>query len=133
METNREAELINDTVEGKTIQCPQCGFANKSGSKFCIKCGTKLIVAQNEMQSDIYGSAEEADKNEQSLPFKKAEEAPPEPAAEAFAKGNNSGNEANDEDSKSIKPYIEEKMAFAQGLPEWSLTPPSVLIRRKNG
>ncbi len=37
--------LGSPNVSAQTIQvgkCPQCGFTNKEGSKFCEECGTKL-------------------------------------------------------------------------------------------
>lgn len=118
METNRDTKKINTVTEGKAVQCPQCGFSNESNSKFCEKCGTTIVNNASKTTNDD---------ETQNLPFKKINETLLDSESPS---NNNIENVATEKSCDKITYYEEENLVFAQGLPEWSPNPPTVLVRR---
>lgn len=139
-------DMVNLAAAGESIQCASCGTMNKYGNKFCIKCGSGLI----------YG-APEADKSSASasVPFAEAVSETNSSTAqegevfakavsdtkEAFKSASGGGTDDTAKDKKSDGlPFAkvakhaaepEEVSVFAQGLPEWNIEPPQVMVRRK--
>ena len=82
--------------------CPKCGAENDNDYQFCMECGSALEQSMFAAREDL--------PEEKTIVRKK-------PAFENIFKP---GGE-----------YIDERNAFAEGLPEWSLRPPQVVVRRK--
>lgn len=101
MSAKRKAEFINAVANGKSIPCPSCNSANEPDSKFCYVCGAKLEFPS------LSG-------NSSNLSLTKDE-------GVAFGVIN-SLPQTSAESPKGI---------FAEGLPEWNLEPPQVVVRRR--
>lgn len=99
---------IKDTTGNEQV-CPKCGNGNKADCKFCVRCGTELSQITQNMNS---------------LDNKTSEIKPTETTALKKAET------VSTEKHKPEKKYVEPKNTFAQGLPEWSLEPPMVVVRR---
>ncbi|MCD7784754.1 MAG: zinc-ribbon domain-containing protein [Oscillospiraceae bacterium] len=115
MDAKTRANFINSVASGNVIPCPNCGAANKSDSKFCIQCGTKLgapAPAQTDSPKPAAAPAF-APVAEASVPQNVA------PAASVDIPAQNA----------QVR-YVEEKSVFAEGLPEWDIVPPQVVVRR---
>ena len=134
MDAKSKADFINSVASGSIVPCPKCGTNNNSGSKFCISCGESLS-APAEAQNDVPAFAPaEAQNNAPAF-------APTEPQnnVPAFAPAKESENgtapdvpkasEAANKPEIPVK-YEEPNNVFAQGLPEWSIEPPQVMVRR---
>lgn len=107
MDAKSRANFINSVAGGQNIPCPKCNTLNEPNSKFCISCGTPL---EKKVESNPVPFT----------PVKKVEEVKP--------------KEEYKEPVKVIKPvevYEEPESVFAEGLPEWSIEPPQVMVRRK--
>lgn len=102
MDAKSRANFINSVASGASVPCPKCGTSNKPDSKFCISCGAEITVS-GEAQNNAPA-------------FAPAQEAP------AFAP-------AQKAPAKAMK-YVEPANAFAKGLPDWSIEPPQVMVRR---
>ncbi|MCI9077898.1 MAG: zinc ribbon domain-containing protein [Lachnospiraceae bacterium] len=105
MDAKSRADFINSTAAGQIKVCPICQSGNNPDAAFCSVCGREL---------------KEPDTNNQDiLPFTNVDE--------EIA--------ATQEDIPYIKPaiknYHEPDNIFAKGLPEWSIEPPNLLVRRK--
>lgn len=94
MDAKSKANFINSVAAGTNIPCPKCGAINKADSKFCISCGTELVVPKAD-DASAFAPAQET------------------PVASA-----------------KVAKYVEPSSAFAEGLPEWSIEPPQVMVRR---
>ncbi len=97
----------------KKIFCTKCGAAHEPGTKFCTTCG-------NKMEEPVFAPvAEEPAPAPAFAPI--AEEPAPAPApAPAFAPV------AEKAPVKEEAPSV-----FADGLPEWDIVPPQVMVRRR--
>lgn len=111
-------------MDAKRI-CPNCHAEVKG--KFCTKCGAKY---QEPVQEKAIEKAGEA-------PFKPLKEAKAPEAPEAMPRAKEAKPETGRSapifraitEPKPAKP--EEKSALAKGLPEWTIEPPQVVVRRK--
>lgn len=106
MDGKSRAEFINAVAAGKK-PCANCNTLNEADSKFCEACGAPLSELPTE-ESDATQEAECTEKQEL-----KAE-----------------GSEQKNEKLIHEK-YIEPESVFAEGLPEWNIEPPQVVVRRK--
>lgn len=103
MDARSKANFINAVAGGQSVPCPRCNAMNKATAKFCVACGAPL--ARKEEDSAVPFA-----------PAKRAEPAPPETA------------------EKTVRPaveYQEPESVFAEGLPDWDIEPPQVVVRRK--
>lgn len=142
MNAKSKADFINAVAGGGKIPCPNCNALNDADSKFCITCGTKLIRPEPKPEADLpFPKVEQtppAQKPQADLPFRKVEQ-PVEPVqAEAPQKKEVPFQTVSD--AKQVPEtkqevlygaYVEPKSVFAEGLPEWSIEPPQVVVRRK--
>lgn len=162
MNAKSKADFINSVAAGSTIPCPQCGMVNESDSKFCVSCGTKLSPPQKPQvhepafeqvkeedpyksafgqvkEEETYQSAFEQVKEEDQ--YKPAfgqvkEEKPYKPAFEQ-AKEKESYAPSSEEVKEremfaQVSQYVERSNALAEGLPEWTIEPPQVMVRRRS-
>lgn len=104
MDAKSRANFINAVADGTTVPCPKCGRGNKPGSRFCAGCGAEL---------EAPAKADTA-----FAPVKEEAPAAAAPAAGAAAA------------TKAVR-YEEPSHVFAEGLPDWSLEPPMVMVRRR--
>ena len=153
------ADFVNSAAAGKAVQCQFCGAQNQYGNKFCIKCGHALIYAsprsappaaaakpeKKAEPSTPFAAAKPEKKTEPGTPFaaakpeKKTEPGTPFAAAkpEKKAKPGTPFAAAKPEKKTAFETFEEvlkeheEVSVFAQGLPEWDLEPPQIMVRRK--
>jgi len=111
MDAKSKADFINSFTSAETIPCPACGTNNKSDSRFCISCGNELTKAVAE------------EKSNSSAAF-------PQTSDETKVSAEATEKAADPVKVEQHVVYIEPSKAFALGLPEWSIEPPSVPIRR---
>ena len=138
------ADFVNSAAAGKAVQCQFCGAQNQYGNKFCIKCGHALIYA-SPRSAPPAAAAKPEKKAEPGTPFaaakpeKKTEPGTPFAAAkpEKKAKPGTPFAAAKPEKKTAFETFEEvlkeqeEVSVFAQGLPEWDLEPPQIMVRRK--
>lgn len=109
MDAKSKTSFINSVTPEVRVKCPKCGADNKQENKFCLSCGAEMArVAKAAFESvgaNTSSTAADADKA-----AKEVEESPTV--------------------VKEHKKYIEPTDAFAKGLPEWSLEPPQMPVRR---
>lgn len=110
MDAKSKADFINSVAAGTVIPCPKCGTANESDSKFCISCGAELSTPQTP-QADAPAFEQVKEKE---TPAKET------PVQETSAKVT----------PAQVSKYVEPNNVFAEGLPEWSIEPPQVMVRR---
>lgn len=108
MDINSIDEKKNVTTEGGTVPCPKCGEMNKSECAFCIMCGAKMPGSTESKRVAAFETV-----------LKKDDVTPEKNVA------------ANQPKTKEPFKYVPPASAFAQGLPEWSIEPPQVMVRRK--
>lgn len=172
---------LESATPQENLQCPNCNTVNKADSRFCIGCGAELNQkasidtapafatvkeqpAENAEPNTVDEEATEglADATDTTPAFAAAEEQPTEDAepntvteevtekladatdmAPAFATVEARSEEIPEknvevnETSKAVEPiFVQEEIdddsvsVFAQGLPEWNLEPPQVMVRR---
>lgn len=107
MDAKSKANFINAVAVGTSTVCPKCGKEVKPNSLFCTFCGTNLSA------------------NEAAPKTAPAFEPVKEQTAPAFEQIQNPAAENN------APLYQEPVCVFAEGLPEWSLEPPQVMVRRR--
>ena len=134
MDAKSKAEFINAVASGAEIPCPQCGARNTSSSKYCMTCGAELSVSEKQTTA-APAFAPVSDEN--ASPEAPANNAP----AFAPVSDENASPEAPANDAPAFEPakaapppvvekYVEPHNVFADGLPEWSIEPPQVMVRR---
>ena len=160
MDARSKASFINAVADGKLLVCPNCQFGNPLDSRFCIKCGHQLkenkpvdttpafaaveetsAVSQSPAFASVeetpavsHASVEETPAVSQSPAFASVEETPAVSQSPAFAAVEEKAAKTKAPAFASVPVVQEEeepKSAFAQGLPEWSLEPPMMVVRRK--
>ena len=115
MDAKSKANFINAVASGDIIPCRECGTRNKSDSKFCISCGRELSPAAAQSSTAAFAAVTEETK-------------PSDTAVASVAQNNTSPTSAFA--PVSTVQYVEPSKAFALGLPEWSIEPPLVPVRR---
>lgn len=120
MDAKSKANFINSVAAGQEIECPKCQTKNKANGKFCIGCGEKLeAIPAAPVENKTPFATIDDDKKETVVVEEKAVEAPVAAPVEKVVE-------------KTVV-YVEPESVFAQGLPEWSVEPPQVVVRRKRG
>lgn len=140
MNAKSKADFIHAVAGGGKIPCPNCNTLNEADSKFCITCGTKLVRPESKPEEDLPFRKVDQDppvqKPEGDLPFRKVEP-PAEPVTGTAQKEvpfQTVSDAKQASETKQEVPYVvyaEPKSVFAEGLPEWSIEPPQVVVRRK--
>lgn len=131
------ANFVNAAASGEIIPCSNCGKANKPTSKFCTFCGTPLARKVPEAKPAFAPVTEPAP--EAKPAFAPAAEPAPE-AKPAFAPAAEPAPEPAPEAKPAFTPAAgpapapaaeEPVSVFAQGLPDWDIVPPHVMVRRR--
>ncbi len=120
MDAKSRANFINSVADGSLVPCPNCGSANKPEAKFCVTCGSAMAAPKAADNTPAFGPA--TDKS--NTPAFAPASAPADnnaAAAPAFAPA----------PAAPVSTYVEPASVFAEGLPEWSLEPPQVMVRRR--
>ena len=134
MDAKSKANFINAVASGDIIPCRECGTRNKSDSKFCISCGRELSPAAAQSSTAAFAAVTEETKPSDTAVASVAQNntsptsafAPVTPQeTPAFAVESRQTNAP-----VSTVQYVEPSKAFALGLPEWSIEPPLVPVRR---
>ncbi|MBL4935561.1 zinc ribbon domain-containing protein [Clostridium sp. YIM B02515] len=110
MNAKDRANFIN-SVQTDTIEkliCSACGAEITAGDKFCDNCGAEVVINNRELM-------------EEKAPLNRVRE----PAVKAAEKVKSKIADTQ------RKTYVEPINIFALGLPEWSIEPPQVVVRRK--
>ncbi len=114
MSAASRAEFINSAASGKMIPCLNCNTQNEPEALFCCVCGTKLVRKNSSEEAFQKVSSDSAKKKSSSVSIAKSDSPAFAPAVKSTLK--------EDEEPTSV---------FADGLPEWSIEPPQVVVRRK--
>ena len=123
MDAKSKANFINSVAAGESIPCPKCGNSNTADSKFCVFCGEKFVSSDKEgVSAPAFGSVNETEPAKESAP-----------AFGAVAETEAPANEAIPVQAQpaKVERYVEPSNVFAQGLPEWNIEPPQVMVRRR--
>ncbi len=134
MDARSKASFINAVADGQLLVCPNCQFGNPLDSRFCIKCGHQLKENKPVDTTPAFAAVEETSAVSQSPAFASVEETPAVSQSPAFAAVEEKAAKTKAPAFASVPVVQEEeepKSAFAQGLPEWSLEPPMMVVRRK--
>lgn len=153
-----DANIINTVASGAGITCPNCNTMNEADSLFCFVCGTKLAdvasaafepvaaaetatafepVASTETVNpfESVGATETTNAFEPVNVIETVKEDEKKEVAPAFTPVNEVKAEEPEvkapEVVKPVNNYVEPESVFAQGLPEWSVEPPQVVVRRR--
>lgn len=153
-----DANIINTVASGAGITCPNCNTMNEADSLFCFVCGTKLAdvapaafepVAAAETATafepvettetvnpfESVGATETTNAFEPVNVIETVKEDEKKEVAPAFTPVNEVKAEEPEvkapEVVKPVNNYVEPESVFAQGLPEWSVEPPQVVVRRR--
>ena len=153
-----DANIINTVASGAGITCPNCNTMNEADSLFCFVCGTKLAdvapaafepVAAAETATafepvettetvnpfESVGATETTNAFEPVNVIETVKEDEKKEVAPAFTPVNEvKAEEPEVKAPEAVKPvnnYVEPESVFAQGLPEWSVEPPQVVVRRR--
>lgn len=143
MDAKSKANFINSVVAGQKIPCPNCNALNDADSIYCFSCGTQITNLDSQkhsMEENV-----NVNTNEEQTDFHKNNSAP------AFATVSNSKSEIKAENLESTHQFqrdvstsafrmaqpepeeeVEEVSVFAEGLPDWDVVPPQVVVRRKS-
>lgn len=131
MDAKSKADFINSVGAGTVIPCPKCGTVNESDSKFCMSCGTNLSAPQTpQTDGPAFAPIEEkktpVQVEERETPMQVKEKETP-----VQAEKRETPMQAEEKAAPvQILKYVEPSNAFAEGLPEWSIEPPQVMVRR---
>lgn len=102
MDAKSKSDFIKQVNQDR-IYCTACGESNPANRKVCFQCGAPLKNGDAPAQ-DAFDSFPEIDET---------------PAASA------------NKPAEPVSTYVEPPKAFAEGLPEWSIEPPQVMVRRR--
>lgn len=148
MDAKSKANFINSVAGAQKIPCPNCNTLNDADSMFCAICGTK-IGSEPEAVNIKTGTSQVLNNNQASVSSEQAattstSSAPAFAPARAKEKKTISEPHASEQKPKSdvAKPAFqmaapepeelpEEVSIFAEGLPDWDMVPPQVVVRRK--
>ncbi len=125
MDAKSKAEFINSVAEGEAIPCPNCNSLNEPDSIFCSSCGSELkkheSIKENEAMEDKVDVADVDSKNSDVTDEIK----------QTSRKGTESSSKPAFQSVTIDEEETEEISVFAEGLPEWDVVPPNVMVRRK--
>lgn len=135
MDAKSKMQFMNSipNLENETLICPNCNVENEPDNNFCISCGSTLKIFVDESENaPAFSQSEEPGK---------VEDAAPQHSSPAFATASDLKEDVNSKREEPVKPspakkmpevvYVEAPSAFAEGLPEWSIEPPQVIVRRR--
>lgn len=115
-------------------KCTNCGHENAPGKSFCSQCGSRLasdaFAAASAVQAKSEKRTEEASSAQPASLERSAN------MADAFCSTENAAfaplsNQVKEAGSPSLEPRLAERCpAFAEGLPEWDLVPPDIMVVR---
>ena len=128
MDAKSKANFINSVASGEKIPCPECGQLNKSDSKFCSFCGCEIKSPEEVKPADSAFPTVAPEQPAAVSAFPAA--APAESPADSAPASSAPAFEKTKEAPVKEEPYVEPPTAFAQGLPEWTIEPPQVVVRR---
>ncbi|MGN1308095.1 MAG: hypothetical protein ACI4V3_10540 [Faecousia sp.] len=116
MDAMSNASFINRIAAGELLPCPKCGAVNKGKRNKCFFCGADFCstpdgVALQPADSSVTDAVRDK------------------PQADPAKAGAAAGADA--QAAPPAKPYVEPPCAFAKGLPEWSVEPPQMAVRRR--
>ena len=118
MDAKSKAAFINSVAAGDQKPCPKCNQLNSASAKFCRFCGQKL-------EENAQAAPEPV-----KVPEPAAAPEPvkvPEPAA--------APEPVQTPSSAPVFETVEERnepvSVFAEGLPDWNIEPPQIMVRRK--
>lgn len=123
-------DFIKTPANEANIPCPACGKFNNPEDGFCIFCGEDLPVSKR-VQNNVpaFAPTDESSGKETSVKESSDNELPVETEkAEFYVLKTTQGD--NKSSVKDVK-YVEPNNVFAQGLPDWSIEPPQVVVRRR--
>ena len=153
-----DANIINTVASGEGRPCPNCNTMNDADSLFCFVCGTKLeaiapaafepvvtpepanafepvVTPEPANAFEPVVTPEPANAFEPVNINETVNETEKQEAAPAFTPVNEvKAEEPVVKAPEAVKPvsnYVEPESVFAQGLPEWSIEPPQVVVRRR--
>lgn len=145
MDARSKANFINAVVSGQENPCPNCNTLNEADAKFCASCGTPMIrkseaaqAAPQEMPAEpvftpVQEVAQEAPQEVPAfVPLKKVKMAQETQGSPTSAPAEEKKEDMAFEPLKKVQ-KDEVRSAFADGLPEWTIEPPQILVRRKRG
>lgn len=121
MDARSKANFINAVVSGQENPCPNCNTLNEADAKFCASCGTPMIQ-----------KSEVAQVVPAFVPLKKMKMAQETQGSPTPAPAEEKKEDIAFEPLKKVQKE-EVRSAFADGLPEWTIEPPQILVRRKRG
>lgn len=121
MDARSKANFINAVVSGQDNPCPNCNTLNEADAKFCASCGTPMIR-----------KSEAAQAAPAFVPLKKVKMAQETQGSPTSAPAEEKKEDMAFEPLKKVQKE-EVRSAFADGLPEWTIEPPQILVRRKRG
>lgn len=125
MDAKAKADFINSVAGGQGIPCPKCNGLNKAGSNFCVYCGSPLGN-----KSEKNHSVDEPVKNEADVKKEHVSEKVL-PVPETVIDTEETVTNNRKEKTESYEEYEESESIFAEGLPDWDMVPPQVVVRRK--
>lgn len=148
MDAKSKANFINSVAGAQKIPCPNCNTLNDADSMFCAICGTKIgsepdAANINTETTQVLNENQDSTSLDQTATISSSST----PAfAPASAKEEKTISEPHADEQKpkadSAKPAFqmaapeqeeipEEVSVFAEGLPDWDMVPPQVVVRRK--
>ena len=138
-----------DEYNNNYLVCPVCGAYNQADSRFCFSCGAKIdepapaeeipaFTENNEVDPEYPEESDSLIKgayNEVNAFETYAEDGFVRDTDDSEAKQDESNEaftaaEPVQEEHITHESAPEEVSAFAQGLPEWDIIPPQVMVRR---
>lgn len=137
MEKYTDKELMEAIKQGKVVICPACGQQNAPANKFCRACGHALVSNKAAAFAPLNGSSVPTpDKTSTAGATVTAGTSSPAFAASnvtpATTQAATAVPKAPAFQVHLMQPQEEEPPqhnAFAEGLPDWNIEPPQVVIR----
>lgn len=156
MDAKSRARFINSIAGGQKVPCPSCNTLNDADAAFCITCGTSLKTsseaknntegiicpvckAMNDADAGFCTSCGEKLKKETvpevPKPVRDVSAAAPafQPARQAAAASQPTERRRTAFRIAEPEVEVEEEpvSVFAEGLPDWDIVPPQIMVRRK--
>ena len=130
MDAKSKAAFINSVAAGDQKPCPKCNQLNSASAKFCRFCGQKLEENAQAAPEPVKVPEPAAAPEPVKVPEPAAAPEPvkvPEPAA--------APEPVQTPSSAPVFETVEERnepvSVFAEGLPDWNIEPPQIMVRRK--
>lgn len=126
-------EAVKEEAQEKVCFCPECGEKLNEGAMFCASCGTKLIQYQEPeaANKEAASAFEEAKQPETQSAFEETKQSEGPVAFEETKQPEASKKVAFQMFAPPENVEDDEPSPFAEGLPDWDIVPPSIMVRRK--